>query len=209
MGGIIGTSIRAIWSASKTVLITSTIVGLIVLNIMTLVSDKVYDGLYGVMDNLVPGQWVSNSKHNKTKQLQAKHDQLQKKWEGHKAKAKNIRKSVARRTLKNTTVNLSAIPAESIPWLGAGMALAVTVMDLKDACDNMNDIDGLMLDLGLNGSEETEKICGMSKKPISSSYSKFKYELGESLGHAREMYKGKWESFQNSLGGTLDQIFNK
>jgi hypothetical protein len=43
----------------------------------------------------------------------------------------------------------AAIPAEAVPYIGVGTMLAVTAMDIKDACDTMKDMDNLLIALGV------------------------------------------------------------
>ena len=54
--------------------------------------------------------------------------------------------------------NLAAIPAESIPYAGVAVILAVTAADLKDACDTMKDFNTLLVHLG-DGVKEPD-FCG-------------------------------------------------
>lgn len=58
--------------------------------------------------------------------------------------------------------NLAAIPAESIPYAGVAVTLAVTAADLKDACDTMKDFNTLLVELG-RGLKDPD-YCG-SKVP--------------------------------------------
>jgi hypothetical protein len=66
--------------------------------------------------------------------------------------------------------NLAAIPAESIPYVGVAVILAVTAADLKDACDTMKDFNTLLVQLG-DGVKNPD-FCGNkvpSKKEVWSS----------------------------------------
>ena len=51
---------------------------------------------------------------------------------------------------------------EAVPFAGLATILAVTALEVKDACDNMRDIDGLRRDFGqANASEaDTALVCG-------------------------------------------------
>jgi hypothetical protein len=54
--------------------------------------------------------------------------------------------------------NTAAVPAESVPYLGIASTLAVTALDLYDACETLKDINKLLKDTDLP--EQSTEICG-------------------------------------------------
>ena len=40
---------------------------------------------------------------------------------------------------------MAALPAEAVPYLGVGVTLAVTSLDIYDACTTMKEINGLLV----------------------------------------------------------------
>jgi hypothetical protein len=193
------------------------IVGLLITNVFSLINEKFHDGLFGALSELVPTSWVKESKYSRHSELSkkhtnlstkhqaltTKHTNLSTKFDTHKANSKKIAKRIATRTIRNTTVNLAAIPVESVPWLGAGMVLAVTTMDVKDACDNMTDMDSMLKELDLDSSSETGKICGLSTDVAKRKYDDFNYAVGDILHHTEKTYSKKIDDFKEATGDIL------
>ena len=53
---------------------------------------------------------------------------------------------------------MAALPAEAVPYLGVGVTLAVTSLDIYDACTTMKEINGLLVMLGQG--QENADFCG-------------------------------------------------
>jgi hypothetical protein len=67
---------------------------------------------------------------------------------------------VRERMAKGVARNVSSVPAESVPYLGIGVTLGMTALDLYDACQTMKEFNELLLKLG-QGVENDEAVCGM------------------------------------------------
>ena len=70
----------------------------------------------------------------------------------------NIRK----RTLRSAAVNVGSMAGEAVPYLGVAVILAATAYELKLACDNLLDLEGLYADFSIDGESDrgaVEKIC--------------------------------------------------
>lgn len=65
-----------------------------------------------------------------------------------KKTAKEVATAVNGRLAKGVARNTAAIPAESLPYVGIGVTLSVTALDIYDACETMKDINGLLVLLG-------------------------------------------------------------
>jgi hypothetical protein len=72
--------------------------------------------------------------------------------------AKDTAATVHRRLAKGVSRNLAALPAESVPYLGIGVTLAVTSLDLYDACQTMKDFNTLLTMMGQG--QENPELCG-------------------------------------------------
>ncbi|GCL61779.1 hypothetical protein [Pseudaquabacterium pictum] len=72
-------------------------------------------------------------------------------------RAKVIAASVNRRLAKGVARNTAAIPAESVPYVGIGVTLSVTALDIHDACQTMAEINDLLK--LLNQGEERADFC--------------------------------------------------
>lgn len=66
---------------------------------------------------------------------------------------------VSGRAARNATGNFATMPARATPCLGAGLTLAGTAMDLKDACDLLRDLNELNAEFDIE-QHELRKVCG-------------------------------------------------
>lgn len=75
---------------------------------------------------------------------------------GKQAKATVI--AAHQRLAKGVSRNVAALPSEAVPYLGIGVTLAVTSLDIYDACQTMKDFNALlrMMEQG----EEHPDLCG-------------------------------------------------
>lgn len=195
----------------KKIAVISIFSGLIALNILTLVSSAVHNALYGLLDDIMPASWLSNSlsSHSldKDKELKKRKSELReknKKLRETRNKVAKTRTKIQKRVIRNATRNVGAIPAESMPVIGIATIVAVTTMDLKDACDTMTDLDDLSVTLGFEEVDpKTTKVCG---KKVPS-----KEEVMSDLGIDEESYRqflNDYEEWRMNLGGFLNEIFN-
>ena len=130
------------------------IIGLLTSNGKILFSASFYGALYGSLFDVVPFQWHKNSLHEKWSTNNAQLKSIE-------TKTKKIANRVSKRTIRNITTNLAAVPAESIPFLGMATILAITAMDLKGACDDMKDMDELKGIFSTSDGEKADKVCGL------------------------------------------------
>lgn len=96
-----------------------------------------------------------------TTDLQAERANLKKvssELDGVSGRITKMKPALQTRLAKGVSRNLAAIPAESIPYVGVGVVLAVTAADLKDACDTMKDFNTLLVELGRG--EKDPDFCG-------------------------------------------------
>lgn len=66
--------------------------------------------------------------------------------------------AVHQRLAKGVSRNVAALPGESLPYLGLGVTLAVTSLDIYDACQTMKDFNALLRMMGQG--EENPDLCG-------------------------------------------------
>jgi len=125
-------------------------------NVFTLFDANAYNALYAALARFIPLSWKKNSP---AQQLKVRSSALKK----IRARTKTITRRITTRTVRNVSANLAAIPAESIPAIGIGVVIAITAMDLHDACADLKDMDELALAVGIDNSEtETQKVCGFN-----------------------------------------------
>lgn len=75
------------------------------------------------------------------------------------AATQRISKRMATRAVANASRNLSAIFAESVPYLGAAVVLTVTALDIQDACESLKDVNALNAAYALEPQDQAT-VCG-------------------------------------------------
>lgn len=206
----------------------SIVIGLVGTNILTLTNSAVHDVLFGALSSLTPAKW-SNSPAKRHADLSKKYTEIKtenknlklasKRNIANKKKVSAIAKRITTRTARNAAVNISSIPAEAIPYLGVGMVVAVTTMDIYDACESMKDISQMMNIMGSEvGKGEMVTVCGQKQKIPSLDainagivttklqYREMQGKLGGFLHDIEKRTEKNYSSFNENLGGTLHEI---
>jgi hypothetical protein len=179
-----------LWGKVKTWLIASTILGLVSMNVLTLLSEAVHDVLFGgvkavlatVAQEEVLSRLLRNSPTVKRKSdvatatrvlseekaaisaskkaLELKHAELARVSAVRSGVAKKMSKRLATRAVVNATRNSTSIFAESIPYIGVAVVLGVTALDLRDTCETLKDMNEVNAAFDLEPEDQT-KVCGI------------------------------------------------
>jgi hypothetical protein len=173
--------------AFKTLLVSFSLVGLLVSNVASLVSAGAHDWMHSALWRVlsIGGQAVAdralaNSPKAKLDQtvkaktadldaknrlqakeledVQVKNRKLAQQIELNGTQAKATVGVVHKRLAKGISRNLASIPSEAVPFVGIGVTLAMTTMDIYDACQTMKDFNTLLLAMGQG--EENPDLCG-------------------------------------------------
>ena len=121
---------------------------------------------------------------------------------GKQAKATVV--TVHQRLAKGVSRNVAALPAESIPYLGLGVTLAVTSLDIYDACQTMKDFNLLLRMLGQG--EENPELCGQRVPTVDQVLSSAKTEWHNSVQRVAEESKALKFSAPEARLPTLDEV---
>ena len=73
---------------------------------------------------------------------------LNKTMSSHKLKAKSAIELIHKRIQKNLARNVVALPSEAIPAISLATSVAVTAMDIYDACETMKDFNNVLVAMG-------------------------------------------------------------
>ncbi len=95
----------------------------------------------------------------KTTALAAEHTRLATVSRAQKETATAIRQKVLLRIGPAAARTVSSLPGKAIPALGTSVLLVTTVMDLRDLCETLKDMDSLGLAFGEDAADES-KVCG-------------------------------------------------
>ena len=172
---------------AKSIFLVLSFAGLLVTNIATLASATAHDWMHNALWRVlsIGGQAVADRvlanspKANldqtvkaKTADLDAKNRLQAKELEDVHVKNRKLAQqldvngkqakatvaAVHQRLAKGVSRNVAALPSESIPYLGLGVTLAVTSLDIYDACQTMKDFNDLLRMMGQG--EEKPDLCG-------------------------------------------------
>jgi hypothetical protein len=163
--------------------------GLLVSNVASLVSVSAHDWMYNALwrvlsigghaaadralakspksrlDQTVKAKTAELDTKNKLQameldDIQVKNRKLAQQLDVNGKQAKATVAAVHQRLAKGVSRNVAALPSESIPYLGLGVTLAVTSLDIYDACQTMKDFNGLLRMMGQG--EEKPDLCGQT-----------------------------------------------
>jgi hypothetical protein len=126
-------------------------------------------------------------------------------------RAKKISKTISTRTAKNVALNVSSIMEEAVPYIGAGVVVAVTVADVKAACDNIRDLNEMTKAFSDADSQESRseaEVCGMKVPSAETVIDEITRNLRGAVSKSSKQAKQSAHTFYNDLGGTLHVIFD-
>ncbi|MEM7691950.1 MAG: hypothetical protein AAF194_05830 [Pseudomonadota bacterium] len=66
------------------------------------------------------------------------------------AATRKFGRSLAARTSRVAARSLAAVPAEAVPYVGAAVIVGTLSYELYEACQTLNDLNGLYTSLGIN-----------------------------------------------------------
>jgi hypothetical protein len=174
-------------AAFKTIVLTLSMAGLIASNVASLVSASAHDWMHNALWRVLsiggqtaadralansPKTKLDQTVKTKTADLEAKNRLQAKELEDVHVKNRKLAQqldvngkqakatvaAVHQRLAKGVSRNVAALPSESIPYLGLGVTLAVTSLDIYDACQTMKDFNDLLRMMGQG--EEKPDLCG-------------------------------------------------
>ena len=94
------------------------------------------------------------------KEINTNHAELARTADLRAVATKSFTKRLATRSAVNAARNLSSVPAEAIPYIGIGIVVGVTALDIYDACETLKEIN--VLNAGFGGElEDQDKVCGL------------------------------------------------
>lgn len=176
----------SVWKRIKNMLLFSSFLGLVSLNIATLASDSLHNAAFNVLRSaLAPLGFELTNKHkgleksyerlkvsyNKLnmdhKKLEASHTQISEKYNmleiESDRKAEAVQKAsrrMADRSVVGATRNIASLPGESIPLIGTALIVGVTAWDIHDFCENLKDLNKLN-DVFKYQREDQTQVCGI------------------------------------------------
>lgn len=118
---------------TKRLLLTCTILGLLATNVLTLTSTAFNAMVSGAISTAFGVATVTEALQSKIK----KQELAAKKRE---VAARRFGNRLTARTKRVAATSIASIPAEAVPFLGAGVLVAGTAYELYEACESMKDL---------------------------------------------------------------------
>lgn len=73
---------------------------------------------------------------------------------------RRLSSSLARRIPKSVSRHVSTMAGTSIPYIGVGVLVAMTALDIKDGCESLRDLNEMNRAMGLEREDESQ-VCAM------------------------------------------------
>ncbi len=122
---------------------------LIAANILTLTNTAFNAALSGLMGTALGVRTVSSVLHTRIATRDAAIRKQKITAGKRKAAARRFGSRLTARTRRVAAKSIAAIPAEAIPFVGVAVLIADTGYELYAACETVNDLDQLYLELGM------------------------------------------------------------
>ena len=132
----------------KRIGLTITFIGLIISNFLSITNAHFHEYLYDLLSQVPYENLLQNSPIKKIKAA--------------KVAVHSVSNRITKRIVKNVAKNVGSVVLESVPFLGTATVVAVTILDVKDGCDNARDIQEILKTLEIEDSEnEEDNVCGI------------------------------------------------
>lgn len=177
------------------------ILGLMASNILLITNAAFHNMAAGILDRSpLQGLLNQQSPSKRLSVLEAEKNARMNKLK----KARGVARKIATRTVRNIGVNVTSMAGEAIPYLGIGLILTTTAMDINDGCDTVSDVNSILAELeDTQAPEDTSKICGMTVPTIEELTESIKDKIGGTLHQSVDNINDSGKNLYDSLGGTV------
>lgn len=183
--------------SAKGMFVSALVLGLVAINVLTLIDAKFHSSAYGVVVSTVkafkafglgdtvlansPTMVKEREIESTTRNLQAEVSRLEvsvaalsvantalladkkilNEWRDRsKNTVSRIASKIKARSARNAAANVAELLPASIPLLGIPVNVALTVMDVNDACNTMKDLNEMNQEFELD-QEDVTRVCGL------------------------------------------------
>lgn len=165
--------------------------GLIATNLLTLTSAAFNTALSGIVGTTLGIKTVSSALQSRI----AAQNTLIKKQRSQviqrRAATKRFGTRLASRTKRVTAKSIAAIPAESIPLIGVAVLIADTGYELYAACETLNDLDTLYIELGMTQTTPEDTLQSVCNPELP--------DARQVWEDVTESSSGWWDAIQGSM----------
>lgn len=170
-----------------------------------------------IPDIRTPYSEITDLKRENTS-LKKENKALNNKLSNHIAKSKaskEVSQKIAKRLIRNVSINTGSILVESVPYLGVGTLIGVTAMDVNDACETMKDVNTILSNIGQEPDQlSTSEICSYtdqipSPDMIANYWEQSTSNLKAAAAKKQNEVKEHIGTFHHDLGGFLAHLVER
>lgn len=169
-------SLATLWYFPKVLLAVTAVLGLVALNVLTLVNNDVHTAEVNFLKAvLAPAVSDTTLSRILSKSPSQKYSTLEKSYKAIEARnfelnrehalkndvAKRVSMRIGRRVVANAAKNASSFAAEITPVVGTAVILTVTLSDIYDDCQTLKDLNELNITFDHEKEDDTT-VCGMT-----------------------------------------------
>ncbi|WP_306006008.1 hypothetical protein [Aquicoccus porphyridii] len=113
---------------------------------------------------------------------------------------------IAQRVVRGAGRNVAAVPMEVVPVIGAATVIAVTALDIKEACDTVNDMQDLRVNNGIDEEPQdwASQVCGSFSRPSSPEVCKM--TVPQCREHAQDVRERLGDELADMIVEQCDQL---
>ncbi len=94
------------------------------------------------------------------KESQAREQELRKKLLDLNAAGRRFSRNLSQRTFRSVSRHVAAMPGSAIPYVGAGVQVGMTRLDVRDGCDTLEELNEMIRTMGQE-TVDTARVCAM------------------------------------------------
>lgn len=94
------------------------------------------------------------------KELQAREQELRKKLLDLNSAGRRFSRNLSQRTFKNVSRHVAGMAGSSIPYVGAGVQVGMTRLDVQDGCDTLEELNDMIRAMGQEA-VDASRVCAI------------------------------------------------
>jgi hypothetical protein len=187
---------------------------LFISNLLLVTSVNFHDRAANLLSNIPFADLLENSPSKRQRELEIENKNLRERNSRYEKverqrvlkvdHARKLSRQIAQRSIKNATYNVASMVGEATPYLGIGLVVAATAMDVKDNCDTIKDVNAILEILDDNAELVDENtVCGIQVPNVPELVARIKANIGgtvdESMNRLSEGSKCSGQLIPDSI----------
>lgn len=134
----------------RRLLVLFTILGLLILNVLTLTVSGINALVSGLMASAFGVSSVTSSLHSRLATQQNETQKMASKVEAQRVAAQRIGTRLVSRSRRMAIRTMASMPAKALPIVGTTVIVAGTIWELRDLCEGLGDVKDLYAELEID-----------------------------------------------------------